>query len=258
MGYLDKFKLDGKLAIVTGGSRGIGASVTQGLVEAGATVLITATTSASAEEAAAAIDAASGNTGRVRGVACDVASQEEVRGLFTTAGTQFGPVDILFNNAGISNADAFLVDLTEDQIRRLIDVNLLGTIFCAQEAARVMAPRQSGSIINMASMTAHIYNVPQRTTHYAASKGAVLSFTRALAAELAPAQVRVNAVSPGYHLTEMAKQWESKFPLWLERIPMGHFADPYDLSGTIIYLASAASSYVTGAEIVVDGGYTLL
>ena len=258
MGYLDKFSLANRVAVVTGGSRGIGAAVARGLAEAGATVVVTATSAAGAESAADAIDKASGGHGHVMGVACNVADRESVALAFAQVNDAYGAMDVLFNNAGISNADAFLADLTEAQIRELIDVNVIGTIFCAQEAARVMAPRGRGSIINMASMSAHIYNVPQRTTHYAASKGAVLSFTRALAAELAPRQVRVNAISPGYHLTEMAKQWESQFPLWLERIPLGRFADPYDLSGTVIYLASDASSYVTGAEIVVDGGYTLI
>lgn len=120
-----------------------------------------------------------------------------------------------------------------------------------------MLPKKSGSIINMCSMSAHIYNVPQKATYYAATKGGVLSLTRTLACELAPDGIRANCISPGYHMTEMAKQWTDCHPIWLDRIPMGRFADPYELSGTVIYLASDASSYVTGAEIVVDGGYTL-
>ena len=233
MGYLDKFKLDGKIAVVTGSSRGIGNATAQGLCEAGATVVYTATTLESAQKAAA--QAVEKTGARTLGLKCCVEDPDDVKKLF---------------------ADA-LVNLSPEDIRHHVDVNLNGVIYCCQEAARIMLPKKSGSIINMCSMSAHIYNVPQKATYYAATKGGVLSLTRTLACELAPDGIRVNCISPGYHMTEMAKQWTDCHPIWLERIPMGRFADPYELSGTVIYLASDASSYVTGAEIVVDGGYTL-
>ncbi len=256
MGYLDKFNLAGKIAVVTGASRGIGNAVAKGLCEAGATVIYTATTQEGADKAA---EAAAKETGaKTLGIVCNVANADQVKALFAKVKSGFGRLDILFNNAGIANIATDCVELTPAQIRELMEVNVNGTIFCAQEAAKMMIPQKSGSIINMASMSAHIYNVPQKVTHYAASKGAVISFTRALACELAPHNVRVNVISPGYHMTEMAKQWLDCHPIWLERIPMGRFADPYELAGTVIYLSSDASSYVTGAEIVVDGGYTLL
>ena len=182
---------------------------------------------------------------------------ESVKKLFADVVKEFGRVDIVYNNAGIANIADDLVNLDPEDIKFHVDVNVNGVLWCCQEAAKIMLKQKSGSIINQCSMSAHIYNVPQKATYYAATKGAVLSLTRTLACELAPNGIRVNCISPGYHMTEMAKQWTDMHPIWLERIPMGRFADPYELSGTVIYLASDASSYVTGAEIVVDGGYTL-
>lgn len=254
MGYLDKFSLSGKIALVTGSSRGLGNACAKGMCEAGATVVFTATTLEAAEKAAASVAAETGAT--TMGLECHIEDPVQVKEVFAKIVERFGTVDILFN-AGIANIATDCVELTPEQIKEIMDVNVNGVIYCAQEAARIMIPKKSGSIINMCSMSAHIYNVPQKVTHYAASKGAVLSFSKTLACELAPHNVRVNAVSPGYHMTEMAKQWLDCHPIWLERIPMGRFADPYELAGTIIYLASEASSYVTGAEILVDGGYTL-
>lgn len=255
MGYLDKFRLDGKIAVVTGASRGIGNATAKGLCEAGASVVFTATTLERAEAAAALSAQETG--AKTLGLKCCVENPTEVKAMFAAVVAAFGRVDILFNNAGIANVATDCVNLTPEDIQHHVDVNVNGVIYCSQEAARIMLAQKSGSIINTGSMSAHIYNVPQKATYYAATKGAVVSFTRALACELAPSNVRVNCISPGYHMTEMAKQWTDCHPLWLERIPMGRFADPYELSGTVIYLASEASSYVTGAEIVVDGGYTL-
>lgn len=255
MGYLDKFNLAGKVAVITGSSRGIGRAVAKGVCEAGATVVFTATTLEGAEKAAKEVGEEMGAT--TLGLKCCVEKPEEVKTLFEDVVKAFGTVDILFNNAGIANIATDCVNLTPEQIKELMDVNVNGLIYCCQEAAKIMMPKKTGSIINMGSMSAHIYNVPQKVTHYAASKGAVISFTRALACELAPHNVRVNVISPGYHMTEMALQWEDCHPIWLERIPMGRFADPSELAGTVIYLGSEASSYVTGEEIVVDGGYTL-
>jgi NAD(P)-dependent dehydrogenase (short-subunit alcohol dehydrogenase family) len=256
MGYLSKFDLTGKVALVTGSSRGIGNAVARGLCEAGASVVYTATTLEGAEKAAA--DAAEKTGTKTAGFMCNVADPNQVKKLFEDVAAKFGHLDILFNNAGIANIATDMVDIPPDKIVEIMDVNVNGTIYCAQEAAKMMIPRKSGSIINMGSMSAHIYNVPQKVVHYAATKGAVISFTKAFACELAPYNVRVNAISPGYHMTEMAKQFTYAHQAWLERIPMGRFADPYELSGTVIYLGSDASSYVTGAEILVDGGYTLL
>lgn len=255
MGYMDRFSLAGKVAVVTGSSRGIGRATAKGLCEAGASVVYTATTLEAAQKAAVA--AAEETGARTLGLKCRVEDPKDVEKLFADAVDAFGKIDIVFNNAGIANLADDLVNLDPADIHQHVEVNVNGVIYCCREAAKIMLRQGSGSIINMCSMSAHIYNVPQKATYYAATKGAVLSFTRSLACELAPHGIRVNCISPGYHMTEMAEQWTDCHPVWLERIPMGRFADPYELSGTVIYLASEASSYVTGAEIVVDGGYTL-
>lgn len=255
MGYLDRFSLKGKIAVVTGSSRGIGNATAKGLCEAGASVVFTATTLECAQKAAK--EAADLTGAATLGLKCCVENPDDVKKMFADVLEAFGTVDIVFNNAGIANVADDLVNLAPEDIQHHVDVNVNGVIYCCQEAARIMLQKGSGSIINMCSMSAHIYNVPQKATYYAATKGAVLSLTRTLACELAPKGIRVNCISPGYHMTEMAKQWTDCHPVWLERIPMGRFADPYELSGTVIYLASEASSYVTGAEIIVDGGYTL-
>ena len=255
MSCMDKFRVDGKIAVVTGASRGIGNATAKGLCEAGASVVFTATTLASAQKAAE--EAAKETGAKTLGLKCCVEDPADVKRMFAEVVEAFGTVDILFTNAGIANVATDCVNLTPEDIQYHVDVNVNGVIYCCQEAARIMLSKKSGVIINMSSMSAHIYNVPQKATYYAATKGAVLSFTRALACELAPSNIRVNCISPGYHMTELSRQWTDFHPIWLERIPMGRFAEPSELCGTVIYLASEASSYVTGAEIIVDGGYTL-
>ncbi len=255
MGVLDKFKLDGKIAVVTGAAAGIGKAVSKGLLEAGATVVYT---DLKLEDAQAAAKEGSDATGKEAiGLQCAVHKPDQVEKMFKDVVDKYGKVDILFNNAGIASIEGKLIDLEPKDIAFQVDVNVNGTIYCSREAAKYMIKQKSGSIVNVASMSAHIYNVPQRATYYAATKGAVISFTRSLGCELAPDGVRVNCVSPGYHMTEMAKQWTDMHPVWLPRVPMGRFAEPYELAATIVYLASDASSYVTGAEIVCDGGYIL-
>jgi NAD(P)-dependent dehydrogenase (short-subunit alcohol dehydrogenase family) len=252
---LDRFKLDGKVAIVTGAGTGIGKAVSQAFMEAGATAIFTDINLESAQ--AAAQEGAERSGGKSDAMKMAVHDAAEVETVFRSIVDQYGKIDILFNNAGIASIEGKTVDLDPADIAHQLDVNINGTVYCAREAAKYMIKQKSGAIINVASMSAHIYNVPQRCAYYAASKGAVISFTRSLGCELAPDGVRVNCVSPGYHMTEMAKQWTDMHPIWLERVPVGHFAQPRDLAPTIIYLASDASSYVTGAEVVVDGGYTL-
>ncbi len=255
MGVLDKFKLDGKIAVVTGAAAGLGNAVSQGLLEAGATVVYSDLKLEDAQ--AAAKKGAEITGGKAIGLKCAVDKPEEVEAMFKAVVDTYGKVDILYNNAGIANVADALVNLSCEDIAKHVDVNVNGTIYCSREAAKYMIKQKSGSIINVASMSAHIYNVPQKATYYAATKGAIISFTRSLGCELAPDGVRVNCVSPGYHMTELNLKWKDMHPIWLERIPMGRFAEPYELAPTIVYLASDASSYVTGAEIICDGGYVL-
>jgi len=254
MGILDKFRLEGKKAFVTGGSRGIGKSVAMGLAEAGADIAIVARGLAAAEETAHEIERLG-----VRAIAvkADVTVPEQVDGMMKTIVGKFGTVDVAFNNAGIAvveNAE----EMSYESLKKVIDVNLIGLFLTCQAAAKVMIRQKRGSIINMASMSAHVVNVPQKTSNYNASKAGVVQLTKCLAVEWAPHNIRVNSISPGYTLTELARSFsEELMRQWIVKIPMGRMADPAELQGAVLYLASEASSYCTGTDLIIDGGYTL-
>jgi NAD(P)-dependent dehydrogenase (short-subunit alcohol dehydrogenase family) len=254
MGILDRFRLDGKKVFITGGSQGIGKAVALGLAEAGADVAIVARGLAKAEEAAHQI----ARLGvKAIAVKADVTVPAEVDGMIKTILKAFGTVDVAFNNAGTA-AVARAEEMSYEDLTRIFNVNLTGLFLTAQAAARVMIPRKSGSIINMASMSAHVVNVPQATANYNASKAGVVQLTKCLAVEWAPHNVRVNSISPGYTRTELAESFsEELIRQWVEKIPMKRMARPDELAGVVLFLASEASSYCTGTDIVIDGGYTL-
>lgn len=253
MGILDKFKLDGKVALVTGSSRGLGKTCALGLAEAGATVVVN---SLSLEGSQKTVDEIEAMGGKAVAIPADVSDPEQTTSMMEQIVAKFGRLDILFNNAGIA-AVAPAEDKTLKEWQKTIDVNLTGSFLVAQEAGRIMLKQKSGSIINMASMSASIINVPQKVVDYHASKAGVIAMTKCMAAEWASSNVRVNAISPGYHMTEMAMQWSEVHPTWIERIPMGRMAEMEELQGLVLFLASDASSYMTGSEIISDGGYTL-
>jgi NAD(P)-dependent dehydrogenase (short-subunit alcohol dehydrogenase family) len=250
---MDKFKLDGKVALVTGSSRGLGKVSAIGLAEAGATVIINSLHIEGAQKVA---DEIISKGGKALAIQADVSDPDQVKSMMDQIMDQFNQLDIVFNNAGIA-AVAPAEEMTLKQWKKTIDVNLTGVFLVAQAAGRIMLKRKKGSIINMASMSAHIINVPQKVADYHAAKAGVVALTKSLAAEWAPSNVRVNAISPGYHKTEMAMQWEEVHPMWIERIPMGRMAEMEELQGLVLFLASDASTYTTGSEIISDGGYTL-
>ncbi|MEI6101863.1 MAG: SDR family oxidoreductase [Eubacteriales bacterium] len=255
MQILEKFNLSGMKMFVTGAGRGIGQVIATALCSAGADVafvdLDPDTVQVSAQKAAELTGA---NTIAIQ---ADVSKPESVNAMMESILAKFGWVDAAFNNAGIANADMPAEDIPYDLINQILQVNVIGVYLCCQACAKVMIPRKKGSIINMASMSAHIVNVPQKTSNYAVSKAGVVTLTKNLAAEWAPHNVRVNCISPGYTMTELAKQFESQFGPWLERIPMGRFQQPEELAGAVVYLASDASTYTTGTDIIIDGGYSL-
>lgn len=255
MGILDKFNLQGKKAFVTGASRGIGKVSAIALCEAGADV---AFVSRNTEEAAKAANEAAKMTGATTiGIGADISKPKDVDAMMEKIAEEFGTIDIAFNNAGICNADVPAEDMKYEDVMQILEVNLVGVFLCSQAAGKIMLKKGSGSIINMASMSAHIVNVPQRTCHYAATKSGVIALSKNLAAEWAPKNVRVNTISPGYHMTELAKQWTDMHPIWQQRIPMDRFGDPVEIAGLVVFLAGNASNYITGADIIIDGGYTL-
>jgi NAD(P)-dependent dehydrogenase (short-subunit alcohol dehydrogenase family) len=256
MGIMEKLRLDGKKAFVTGGARGIGKCIATALAEAGADVAIVDMDLASAEKTAKEIQAANGN--KMIAVKANITSQKDVDCMIDTILKEFGRLDVAFCNAGIGHNVATEDDNLEDW-SRVINVNLNGTFLTAQAAGRVMLKQGGGSIINTASMSAHITNIPQKECSYAASKAGVIAMSRNMAVEWSDRNVRVNTISPGYMATEMTvndPNLEPLIKLWETYIPVHRMGHPEELEGIAVYLASDASSYTTGADFKVDGAYT--
>ncbi len=254
MALFDSFKLNEKIALVTGGRMGIGASLARALAEAGAHVVIAARDLDGCREAAAEIKASGGSASAA---ALDVTDRASVEALASDVAAHRGPIDILVNNAGVCyHRDA--VDVPDDEWHRVFDVNVHGLWYCSQVVGRTMVERRSGVIVNIGSMSGSIVNRPQFQPAYNASKAAVHHLTRSLAAEWAPYNVRVNAIAPGYIATAMSPVDDPKFHrYWIEDTPMLRPGRPEELGPTVVYLASEASSFMTGAVIVADGGYSL-
>jgi NAD(P)-dependent dehydrogenase (short-subunit alcohol dehydrogenase family) len=169
---------------------------------------------------------------------------------------ELGGIDIAVCNAGIITVTPIL-DMSPEEFQSIQDTNVTGVFLTAQAAAKAMVGQgQGGVIINTASMSGHIINIPQQVGHYCASKAAVIHLTKAMAVELAPHKIRVNSVSPGYILTELVEPYSEYHSLWEPKIPLGRLGRPEELTGLYLYLASEASSYMTGSDIVIDGGYS--
>jgi len=257
MSVLDLFDLRGKRALVTGASSGIGKVVAQAYMQAGAHVAIAARHSEALEEVAAEI-AAGAPTGHrdVVPIRCDVTQPDQVTDMLDRVTEKLGGIDIAVCNAGIVTVNGIL-DMPLDEFQEIQHTNVTGVFLTAQASARAMVRQgQGGVIINTASMSGHIINIPQRVAHYCTSKAAVIQLTKAMAVELAPHQIRVNSVSPGYILTELVVPFTEYHRQWEPKIPLGRMGRPDELTGLYLYLASAASSYMTGSDIVIDGGYT--
>ncbi len=256
MGIIEKMRLDGKAAFVTGGARGIGKSAAQAFAQAGADVAIVDMDIDEARKTAAEI---SGETGRnIVAVETDVTSKEQVDLMVKTVVDKFGKLDIAMCNAGICiNAPAD--EMTYEQWFKVINVNLTGVFLTAQAAGKVMLKQGYGSIINTASMSAHIVNVPQPQCAYNASKAGVIQLTKSMAIEWAKKGVRVNSISPGYIGTDLTLNSPNLKPLiqeWNRMAPMGRLGKPEELQAICVYLASDASSFTTGSDFVIDGAFT--
>lgn len=248
--YRELLELDGRVAVVTGGSRGIGHAVVSALREFGARIVIADLLDEQGEEAAAAFG------GGVEYVHLDVTDAASVESTFADIAARLGSIDILVTSAGIANHQPSL-ELDREAWDRVLAVNATGTFWCAREAARHMQGR-GGSIVAIGSMSGEIANAPQRQAAYNASKGAVHLAVKSLAIEFADAGIRVNAVAPGYVGTELTKQgvptdwWDE----WVRRTPIGRLGRPEEIGSLVAFLASDAASYMTGSVVLIDGGYS--
>lgn len=257
---IDKFRLTGRKAIVTGASRGIGRALAKGLAEAGADVAIADI--GNEESAAKTIDAITNDLKRKAFfVKVDVTDWESVHNMVETVRDAWGRIDILINNAGICiNTPAEKTD--KATWLKVIDVNLNGVFYCSQAVSTVMIEQKSCVIINIGSMSGIVANYPQPQASYNTAKAGVHMLTKSLAMEWADYNIRVNAIAPGYINTELIVPFVEKYPddyqnYWVKGAVQRRVGNPEELVGAAVYLASDASTYATGSIVLIDGGYTL-
>ena len=254
MHVLSMFDLKGEKAVVTGGGQGLGKEMALALAEAGADVAVAQRHVEVAEKAAEEIRKLGRDSIAMK---VDVSKAEDVQSMVEVAKDRFGKIDILINNAGVGQGISAL-DMTEEDWDRMMDIHVKGTFLCSQMVGREMVKQKKGSIINMSSISAFIVNRPQGQAHYNTAKAAIAHLTKSLAIEWAKYNIRVNAIAPGYIRTPMTAQaLDAKIAdKWLSMSPMGRVGEPHELKGIALFLASKASSFVTGSVILIDGGYT--
>ena len=255
--YLERLRLDGRVAVVTGAGQGIGEACATALGEAGATVVVA---DMMADRVEGCLARLSDKGIRAHGATLDVTRSADVAALAETIHAEHGRVDILVNNAGVAKSNVKAEDTTDEHWRFHMDVNLDGVFWCCREFGRKMLEAGSGSIVNIGSMSGFIVNKPQEQAFYNASKAAVHHLTKSLAAEWGQRGVRVNAVAPTYIETPLTAFGMNESPdmykVWLEMTPMGRVGQPEEIASVVHFLASDAASLLTGSIVLADGGYT--
>jgi NAD(P)-dependent dehydrogenase (short-subunit alcohol dehydrogenase family) len=254
--YLEKLRLDGRIAVVTGGGQAIGLACVEALAEAGAKVVIADYNDKAAETGR--------DTMRAKGYdpeihIVDVTDSQGVTKVADAVAKKHGKVDILVCNAGIARSETAAEDVEDEHWLNVLDVNLNGVFWCCRAFGRHMLKAGRGSIVNIGSMSGFIVNKPQPQSYYNASKAGVHHLTRSLAAEWSPRGVRINAVAPTYietPLTAFAKSNEAMFKQWIDGTPMARMGRPDEIASAVHFLASDAASLMTGSIVLVDGGYT--
>jgi NAD(P)-dependent dehydrogenase (short-subunit alcohol dehydrogenase family) len=258
MSVLERFRLDGRRALITGGSRGLGRAMAQALAEAGADLILVARDAQALHQAKQELAL---TRRRIATLVGDLETPHGAEEACERVLAEHGPIDILINNVGGRRVNVATEEMSHEEWQRLLDLNLTSVFLCTRIIGGAMLKRRSGRIINIASICGMIATKGIFGRHYETAKAAVVGFTKAVAADWAPHGVTVNAIAPGGFMTDANRRWFRERPEFQEEveklIPMGRLGEPAELGPLAVYLASEASSYMTGATLVIDGGYTL-